>query len=166
VSLAIDLNLKRKPAPARRIPRWLLTTASAVIVLGLAALTLGMFLGPRAVVIEQPEREMKTLLKECKLSVTLHPTETTGQIIPGRDGNEWYSARLSPAECGIMIDALRARVDGRTAKVTANKGNTATAPAWWTPQQATDLYAFEIDAPTYWIAVAKDQQRLYLRRSR
>ena len=166
MSLAIDLHLKRKPA-SRRMPRWLLPTAAAVIIVGLAALTLGMFLGPRAVAIEQPEREMKALLKECKLSVSLRPTESTGQILTGRDGVEWYSAALSPVECEAMIDALRARVDGRTARVTIDKGAGAKdAPVWWTPQQASDLFAFEIDPPTYWIAVAKDQGRMYLRRSR
>jgi hypothetical protein len=173
VSLAMEYGPNRgnrpisAPPRRRRFPRWLLASGAAAIVIA-AACTMLALMSRRPVAIENPERQMAILLKDCKISISLKPTQSAGQIITGRDGAEWYAATLTPVECDALIEALRARVDGKSARVTIDRAQSDTlpTPTWWTPQSAHELFAFEIDPPTYWIGVAKDQNKLFLRHSR
>jgi hypothetical protein len=99
--------------------------------------------------------------------VTLRPTDVSGAIVTGRGGAEWYVCSLSPVECDAFVEAMRARVDGRTVKMSKDNGNggEVKAPEWWKPQIAGDLTAIEVDAPTYWLGVSKGEGKMYLRRS-
>ena len=170
MSLAMDYRDKPRTAAARarRIPPWLLLTAVSVILIGLASLGAAVLFDRGPVAIESPEREMGALLKECKLTVTLKPAQTTGAIVTGRGGAEWYACSLTPVECDALLEAMHARVDGRNAKISTHRGDGAQAnpPQWWTPQTARDLTAIEVDPPTFWVAVSKTEGKMFLRRVR
>ena len=166
MTVAIALGTRGNNA-ARPLRSWVRLGTIAAILIVLASIGAAMFSGQRAVVIENPEREMAALLKDCKLTLALRPTKSVAQILPGRGGAEWYCCDLVAADCETAIEALRARVDGKNALVSSNKGDGSTdAPAWWQPHKSADLAAFEIDPPTFWIGVSKSDGKLYLRRSR
>jgi hypothetical protein len=166
MTVAIALGTRRNSA-SRPLRSWVRVGTVAAILIVLASIGVAMLSGQGAVAIENPQREMAALLKDCKLTLTLRPTHTLAQILPGKGGAEWYCCDLSAAECETAIESLRARVDGKNARVTANRGDGGSdAPKWWQPHKSSDLSAFEIDPPTFWIGVSKSDGKMYLRRSR
>ena len=169
MAVALALGTRRNtPTPRPRPLRlWVNLATVATILIVLASIGAAMLSGPKAIALQNPQREMAALLKDCKLTLTLRPTHSVAQIVPGIGGAEWYCCEISPGECDAAIDALRARVDGNTSRVSADRGDGNTdAPDWWQPHKSSDLSAFDIDAPTFWIGVSKTDRKMYLRRSR
>src|SRR5678815_3304813 len=154
--MTVALVLGKRPNSAPRPSRtWIRIATAAAILIVLASIGAAMFSGQRAIAIENPQREMAALLEDCKLTLTLRPSRSVAQIVPGPGGAEWYCCELSTLECETAIETLRARVDGKTARVTTDKAaGGADAPSWWQTNQSPDLFAFEIDPPTFWIGVS------------
>ena len=146
-----------------RMSRWVMLALIAGGIIAIAGVAATML--KRSTRIDQPELAMTDLLKEFKLSVSLHPTDAKG--LSASDGYDWYLGSLSAGECDNLIEAMRARVDGKVVSVSKQRAPVGgKPPAWWGPQASADLLAFDVEEPALWVGIAKGQGKMYLRRMR